>query len=209
MPGGCVAPVAPPPARTVGEIGPPSCRHVRRSVNARRASPIPRHGAPRNLNRPEAHAAFLTIPLNGNSYASPYPASYVSRRPVGDANFVDKIPIPPSNPHGLGCASHDTASPSATPTRIGPSSRLRSTVCPCVGRERSRRFHSVSFASSARRSPSRSTTGRLTARSIFGLRFSRRLISAASVAASALPFRARVSQTCYLLGECSRRGGGS
>jgi hypothetical protein len=31
-----------------------------------------------------AYAAFQTVPLSGNSYASPFPVSYVTARPVGD-----------------------------------------------------------------------------------------------------------------------------
>src|SRR5262249_40493579 len=36
------------------------------------------------------YAALRTVPVSGNSYASPCPGSFVSRVPVGDDNFVDK-----------------------------------------------------------------------------------------------------------------------
>jgi hypothetical protein len=53
------------------------------------------------------HAALLGRPRQ------PQGPDTTGLDPVGDANFVDKIP--PSTPHGFGCASHGTASPSATP----------------------------------------------------------------------------------------------
>jgi len=49
---------------------------TRRSTRARANKP------PR---RPQPYAAWRTVPVIGNSYASPLPRSYVSREPVGDA----------------------------------------------------------------------------------------------------------------------------
>ena len=43
-----------------------------------------------------AYAAFRTVPLSGNLYASPCPGSYVSRVPVGDPPTVKPIASPQS-----------------------------------------------------------------------------------------------------------------
>jgi hypothetical protein len=72
----------------------------------------------------------------------------------------------PSNRPGRASASHATPSPLAAPIRIGPSSNARKSVCPCVGRDRRRRFQSASLASRARCKPSRSTVAPLSRRSI-------------------------------------------